>query len=100
MTDITAYQSISRNNDSNGNPYRLIILYGLNGKVIMVIECRDSMPNCENLFYDIPKLPSFHLSPKEYKSTKTSFSKMLATEGDFMSAVMTGYTLMNLSKSL
>lgn len=69
MNDAIAYQVISRNNDKNGNPFRLILIYDARFKVINVVEAHSSMPNyidrhCRHLIV----MPTFHLEPKEYNS--------------------------------
>lgn len=75
MSEKFYWQMISRNNDINGNPYRLIFVYDDTGFPIEVYEARSSSPNKEYEFYSRPnyyKLPTFHLSPKEYNAKKRS----------------------------
>jgi len=74
------FQVISRNNDVNGNPYRLILLYDcVTGEVIKAYEARSSSPNIANTLRRSKyiELPSFHVSPSEYKSTKEAFKSVL-----------------------
>ena len=74
----TCFQVISRNNDTNGNPYRLILVYGKDANslfaVVEAIEARSSSPNIVGTLHRLmPMLPSFHVSPTEYKETKGAF---------------------------
>ena len=73
------FQIISRNNDVNGNPYRLILVYAANtGKVISAFEARSSMPNVtRRMRGDLTELPSFHVSPSEYNETKKALKDIL-----------------------
>ena len=72
-----AFQVISRNNDRNGNPFRMIIIYkffkGL-GFTIGVEE-RSSMPDTVRLLRSLKyqELQSFHITPKEYRELKRRF---------------------------
>ena len=77
------FQVISRNNDVNGNPYRLILCYGPSGAsgVVDVIEARNSTPNCVGELSKIMRqLPTFHVAPAEYNETKKSFAHLLRRE--------------------
>jgi len=71
----TFYQVLSRNNDANGNPCRLVLLYNSDGSVDKAIEIRQSPVGyfIRSEYPDIKELPSFHLTPKEYTNTKNSF---------------------------
>jgi hypothetical protein len=74
MNNEVAYQVISRNNDSNGNPYRLILVYDAGFRVVHVVESRQSMPNyvyheCRGLI----ELPSFHIEPRRYNALKSRY---------------------------
>ena len=72
------FQVVSRNNDNNGNPYRLILSYDKTGRVVEAAEARSSSPNYvgdRNRIMN--QLPTFHLSPSEYNSTKKAFSDIL-----------------------
>jgi len=72
------FQIISRKNDINGNPYRLILVYNQNGNVEACYEARDSMPNqASKLRLTHKELPGFHVSPSEYKTTKDAFKRWL-----------------------
>lgn len=75
---IRYFQKFSRNNDINGNPYRLILCYNKNLEVIEVHECRSSSPNFEYELYKAGKkaLPCFHLSPAEYKDAKRCWKEL------------------------
>ncbi len=69
---MSLFQVISRNNDRNGNPYRLVLLYTQQASLIGGYEARSSSPNiCGRLRKDgHAELPSFHVSPAEYNQTK------------------------------
>jgi len=72
------FQIISRNNDTSGNPYRLMLVYNQDGNVEACYEARDSMPNQANkLRLTHKELPGFHVSPSEYKTTKDAFKRCL-----------------------
>lgn len=67
------YQMVSRNNDVNGNPYRMIFVYDDKGNPVEVYEARSSTPNKEYDFYskdNFHKLITLHLSPEEYNDLK------------------------------
>lgn len=71
------FQVISRNNDSNGNPYRLILVYGPKG-VVDAREARNSTPNYVGELGKIMcQLPSFHVAPAEYNATIDTFKDIL-----------------------
>ena len=71
------FQVISRNNDRNGNPYRLILVYGPNG-VVDAREARSSTPNfVGELSKIMHQLPSFHVSPFEYNTTIGTYKDIL-----------------------
>ncbi len=71
------FQVISRNNDANGNPYRLVLCYGPSG-VVDVIEARNSTPNCVGKLGKIMRqLPTFHVAPAEYNETKKAYASIL-----------------------
>lgn len=72
---MTYFQVLSRNNDINGNPYRLILCYDGDGMVTDVYEARSSQPNiCHRLRTISRELPAFHLEPKEYNDTKKRYT--------------------------
>ncbi len=72
------FQVISRNNDVNGNPYRLVLVYNMQGGVDKAYEARSSSPNiCNKLSKEIPQLPSVHVSPSEYNQFKKAFKDVL-----------------------
>jgi len=72
------FQIISRKNDINGNPYRLILVYNQDGNVEACYEARDSMPNQANkLRLTHKELPGFRVSPSEYKNTRAVFARWL-----------------------
>lgn len=88
MVEILCFQIISRNNDSNGNPFRLILIYDSLGTVIKVIEDRSSSnPNSITYFSDCVQLPKFHLSPSEYKQTREKYSHLVVTDDSVMEAL-------------
>ena len=72
------FQMFSRNNDTSGNPYRLILVYDKDGVVVRRIEARSSSPNIINweLAKTMPQLPSVHVAPAEYKLLKDSFDHL------------------------
>ena len=78
MTPI-AYQIFSRNNDTNGNPYRLALVYSDRGTVIKAYEFRQSSINSylSTLYPNTPQLPTMHLQPSEYNETRTAFKEVL-----------------------
>jgi len=68
------FQTLSRNNDVSGNPYRLTLLYNEQGGIHRAIQSRSSMPN---IVHELKReghieLIGLHLSPSEYKATKNS----------------------------
>jgi hypothetical protein len=71
LLHVECWQIISRNNDTNGNPYRLVLAYLEGGKVVGFEE-RSSSPNIVSKFNKLParQLLTFHVSPSEYKETK------------------------------
>lgn len=76
------FQVLSRNNDVNGNPYRLTLFYyWLDGviKVTQAFESRSSTPNIVGTLARAgwPQLPGFHLSPSEYNATRKAFKHVL-----------------------
>lgn len=73
-----AYQVISRNNDTNGNPFRLILVYNAEFKTIRAVECRSSSPNYlhNDDIKSCVSMPKFHLSPSEYKATKSCYKQL------------------------
>lgn len=72
------FQIISRKNDMNGNPYRLILVYNQNGNVETCYEARSSMPNqAGKLRLTHIELRGFHVSPSEYKTTRDAFKRCL-----------------------
>lgn len=69
------YQVYSRNNDINGNPYRLVITFH-NGIFSESFEARSSSPNILHALYDKGYKEGFrqiHLAPAEYNSVKKYF---------------------------
>ena len=69
------YQIYSRNNDINGNPYRLILTFE-NGVFKAMHEARSSSPNFTHELYEKGYKELFreiHLQPKEYNSIKKYF---------------------------
>lgn len=68
------FQEISRNNDVNGNPYRLVVVYDENGRYSEVYEARSSSPN---IVYELYKkgyqqIMSIWTTPCEYNRIKRS----------------------------
>lgn len=66
------YQVFSRNNDSSGNPYRLLVVYNETGVPVQAYEARSSSPNIEHDLYrdGYQKLLTVHLEVKEYNRIK------------------------------
>ncbi len=75
-------QVLSRNNDINGNPYRLVLVYSSDtGGVIEAYEARSSSPNIVGtLRASTTQLMGFHLSPGEYNDTKRAVKAILKHE--------------------
>jgi hypothetical protein len=74
------FQVLSRNNDVNGNPYRLVLVYdGTDGSVVRAIEARSSSPDiCYELEQDqLRQLPSWHLAPSTYNKTRKAYIPIL-----------------------
>lgn len=67
-----AFQVLSRNNDRNGNPFRLMIVYGQEGGIVEAYEARSSMPNHRKVLRNrgLIELVDFHLVAKEYNTMK------------------------------
>ena len=66
------YQVLSRNNDVNGTPYRLVVVYNENGVPVQAYEARSSSPNIQ---YNLDsagyaQLLTLHLEVKEYNRLK------------------------------
>ena len=66
------YQVLSRNSDVNGNPYRLVLVYGVDGLIETAYQARSSSPNVLGTlrYPEYIGLPSFHLSASEYNETR------------------------------
>lgn len=75
----TSYQMLSHNNDMNGNPYRLMLVYSQNGEVLEAYEARSSNPNHRSILENrnLTTLITFHLSPSEYNETKKAYKDIL-----------------------
>lgn len=76
------FQTFSRNNDVNGNPYRLLVVYDSEGTPREAYEARSSSPNKEFEFYEkgIKRLLSVHLQPGEYNRLKRSLNNWSQVE--------------------
>ena len=70
-------QVVSRNNDVNGNPYRLIMTYNNEGVMEEVYEARSSSPDIVNQLLNkgYNQIRTFHLAPKEYNELKKDLVK-------------------------
>ena len=68
----------SRPNDPNGNPYRLITVFGRKGKLLVVFEARDSSPNIVRVLerIGVECLDYISLEPGVYKSKKFQYTQM------------------------
>ena len=76
----TFYQVFSRNNDTNGNPYRLVLLYNTNGEVVQAIQYRSTFVDytIKKLYPAIRGLYSpIHLTLSEYKKILNNCSDLL-----------------------
>jgi hypothetical protein len=73
------FQVFSRNNDTNGKPFRLILLYGDNAEVLEAYEARSSSPSICNFLSGrgIGRLPAAHMQPKDYNKMKAEFKTIL-----------------------
>jgi len=73
-----SFQVFSRNNDKDGNAYRLVLVYNQSGSVDRCYESRSSEPyQLDDLRLTHIQLPGFRLSPSEYKNTKDAFKRWL-----------------------
>lgn len=74
-------QVFSRKNDINGNPYRLMIVYGKDS-IVAAWEARESIPNkateLRAIYYE---LPTVSLLPSEYTRLKKVISDSVCIEG-------------------
>lgn len=80
MSDPKFYQVFSRNNDSNGNPYRLVLLYNTNGELVQVIQYRNTFVDStiKKIYPSIQGLYSpIHLTPSEYNQIRNDCSNLL-----------------------
>ncbi len=70
------YQVISRDNDINGNPYRLIVIYNAKGLPIQCFEARSSSPDIDNQIWgSLARALNVHVTPKEYSRIKRSIKQ-------------------------
>lgn len=77
MTNGHTFQVLSRTNDVNGNPYRLVLVYQ-GGTVIEAHEARSSRPNIVGMLRRVAsELPQFSLSPREYNATRKTYRAVL-----------------------
>jgi len=67
------FQVLSRQNDTNGNPYRLFCIYDAAGDLADMAEAHSSSPNYTRELYRLgyKELLPIHLSPKEYRGIKS-----------------------------
>jgi hypothetical protein len=75
-------QVLSRNNDINGTPYRLVLVYSSDtGGVIEAYEARSSSPNIVgHLQGSCTRLMGFHLAPSDYNETRRAVKAVLKHE--------------------
>jgi len=72
------FQMFSRDNDSSGNAYRLMLCYDSDGNVTAAYEARNSSPNMATKLRKTHKqLPTFHLSKSEYSQTRSAFEHLI-----------------------
>lgn len=71
------FQTLGRDNDVNGNPYRLVLVYDNNARLIRAIMERTSFPNCINelrkqgyLDASLLCLRYFHLTPTFFEELR------------------------------
>lgn len=80
MIDPAFYQIFSRNNDRDGNPYRLVLLYNINGEVVQAIQYRQvfTETTIQRLYPSAKSLYGvIHLTPTEYNDIRKTFSSVL-----------------------
>lgn len=81
--DLISYQAFSRNNSTNGIPYRLIIIYK-NCISVAALEVRESMysQRLHEMLKEIFDtdtfigMPTFHLAVSEYNSAKKCYKTL------------------------
>lgn len=79
------FQVFSRNNDVNGNPYRLIIVHQTTGhediKMIEAVECRSSRPNYLHTLRKrgAIEISGVHLTATEYNRVKCESNRLLGS---------------------
>jgi hypothetical protein len=75
------YQSFGRNNDRNGKPYRLVMVYNTDATIKQCIEFRQSSIHATvaKMFPDINCIECVHLQPSEYNRIKRRYSDILQT---------------------
>jgi hypothetical protein len=64
------FQVISRTNDTNDNPFRLIIQFNAKGDIIAVSQSRSSSPDLVLKLRraGLSQLPGWQVTPSEYKA--------------------------------
>jgi len=74
------FNILSRNNDTNGNPFRMAIVYDAKGNFILAIEERSSC--LRHILRDagLIELEEFHLTPKQYNEWKRHAKKQFIFE--------------------
>ena len=91
------FQVLSRNNDINGNPYRLVLVYNAEAIIVAAFEARSSSPNIVHYIgllrrenrRVLHQLPTFHLSPSEYNATKKNIVDLAKKYDDHPSLIHT-----------
>lgn len=75
------YQVLTRNNDRNGNPYRLVFIYNTDATINCVIEFRQSFIHgaISKMYPDINCIEAINLQPSEYNRIKRRYSDILQT---------------------
>jgi hypothetical protein len=73
------FQVLSRQNDHNGNPYRLTVIYDEKADICKLVEEQCSRPNIVHALVQegYPQLPDIFLSISEYNSWKRGFKRIL-----------------------
>lgn len=88
--DNYTFQVLSRNNDTSGNPYRLIVIYDSVAFPVACYESRSSRPNIEYVLFGLEnchKMLTLHLSPSEYNRIKRSMGDWKNKQSDHQHAI-------------
>jgi len=77
MADRKFFQVVSRNNDINGNPFRLIMVYDSRSYMTELFEARSSSPDVVNTLLNggAEQIRQLHLAPGIYNELKRDLTK-------------------------